>query len=53
MAAVVVLVPMLGRPHTVRPLRESLAASTDRARLLWICTEGDTDVLDATAGDPD
>ncbi len=48
---VVVLVPMLGRPHTVAPLRESLAASTDRARLLWICTEGDTDVLDATAGD--
>lgn len=48
---VVVLVPMLGRPHTVTPLRESLHASTDRARLLWICTDGDSDVIAATAGD--
>ncbi len=50
-ACVVVLVPMLGRPHTVAPLRESLAASTDRARLLWLLTEGDADVIDAVGGD--
>lgn len=33
------------------PLRTSLAESTDRARLLWLCTDGDRDVLDAVAGD--
>jgi len=38
---------MLGRPHTVDTVRTSLAASTDAARLVWICTAGDDDVLDA------
>lgn len=51
MAAVVVLVPMLGRPHTVAPLRESLAASTDRARLQWLVTSTDEDVIRAVRGD--
>lgn len=50
-AAVAVLVPMLGRPQTVDPLRESLAASTDKAHLVWIVTDTDTAVRDATAGD--
>lgn len=50
-AAVAVLVPMLGRPQTVAPLRESLAASTDKAHLVWIVTDTDTAVRDATAGD--
>lgn len=50
-ADVAVLVPMLGRPHTVAPLRESLAASTDRAHLVFICTEGDADVLAAVGDD--
>jgi hypothetical protein len=47
---VVVLVPMLGRAHLVNRLAGSLAASTDRARLLFICTEGDAEVLDAVTG---
>ncbi len=50
-AAVAVLVPMLGRPQTVGPLRESLAASTDQAHLVWIVTDTDTAVRDAVAGD--
>lgn len=44
---VVVLVPMLGRAHRVRPLLESLHASTGDARALFICHAGDTAVLAA------
>ena len=47
---VVVLVPMLGRPHAVEPLAESLAASTDDARILWIVSPDDRDVVAATRG---
>jgi len=43
----VVLVPMLGRAHRVRPLLESLHASTADARALFICHHGDTAVLRA------
>ncbi|MBK6887022.1 MAG: hypothetical protein IPH03_11760 [Tetrasphaera sp.] len=50
-ATVAVLVPMLGRPQSVDPLRESLAASTDQAHLVWIVTDTDTAVRKATAGD--
>lgn len=46
----VVVVPMLGRAAQVGRLADSLAASTDRARLLFACTEGDDDVLAAVAG---
>lgn len=46
----VVIVPMLGRAEQVPRLVESLAASTDRARLLFVCTSGDTDVIGAVAG---
>jgi hypothetical protein len=42
---VVVLVPMLGRAHRVRPLLASLAASTDQARALFVCHHNDVDVL--------
>lgn len=44
---VVVLVPMLGRAHRVRPLLESLHASTDQARLLFVCHHGDSEVMAA------
>lgn len=49
MADVVVLVPMLGRAHLVRPLLESLHASTGDARPLFICHRGDDAVLRAVA----
>lgn len=48
----VVVVPMLGRGHLMDRLRESLAASTDDARILWVVTGGDFDVLDRLSGDP-
>lgn len=41
---------MLGRPHAVEPLAESLAASTDDARILWIISPDDRDVIAATRG---
>lgn len=47
---VVVLTPMLGRPWTVEPLAASLAASTDRARLLFIVSDRDQPALAATDG---
>ncbi len=47
----VVVVPMLGRGHLMDRLRESLAASTDDARILWVVTGGDFDVLDRLDGD--
>ena len=50
MPRVAVLVPMLGRPHAVEPLAQSLAESTDDARILWLVTDTDRDVLAATRG---
>ena len=47
----VVIVPMLGRGHLMDRLRESLAASTDRARILWVVTAGDFNVLDELHGE--
>ena len=47
----VVIVPMLGRGHLMDRLRKSLAASTDDARILWVVTSGDFDVLDRLDGD--
>lgn len=47
----VVIVPMLGRGHLMDRLRVSLADSTDRARILWVVTSGDFDVLDHLGGD--
>ena len=53
MADCVVVVPMLGRSHMVASLADSLAASTDRARLLFVVSRGDVSVLDAVEGDHD
>lgn len=47
----VVIVPMLGRGHLMDRLRQSLAASTDRARILWVVTAGDFNVLDELHGE--
>lgn len=38
---------MLGRPQHVEPLSRSLHATTDRGRLLWLCSEADEDVIEA------
>ena len=46
----VVIVPMLGRAEQVDRLVVSLAASTERARPLFVCTTTDTEVLEAVAG---
>lgn len=40
----VILVPMLGRAHTVAPLLESIDASTPGVRVLFLVTPGDTGV---------
>ena len=53
MADCVVIVPMLGRAHMVEPLAASLAASTDRARLLFVVSRGDVSVLDEVDGSHD
>ena len=53
MADCVVIVPMLGRAHMVEALAASLAASTDRARLLFVVSRGDVSVLDAVDGSHD
>ena len=45
----VVIVPMLGRAGQADRLATSLADSTDRARLLFVCTDTDTEVLAAVA----
>jgi glycosyltransferase involved in cell wall biosynthesis len=43
----VVLVPMLGRPHHVGPLLESLDATVPDARVLFLVTPGDDEVIAA------
>lgn len=43
----VVVVPVLGRPHRVAPLAESLARTTDRARLLLVVDSDDIEELAA------
>jgi len=46
----VVVVPMKGRAGMVAALASSLAASTDRARLLFVVSAGDVSVLDEVHG---
>ena len=41
MIDVVVIAPVLGRPDNAGPLASSLAASTDRARLVFVCSPDD------------
>jgi len=45
----VVLVPMLGRPHRVAPLVDSLTATVPGARVLFCTSPGDTAVHEAIA----
>lgn len=40
-----ILVPMLGRPHRVRPLLESVWEATPRAEVVWLCTPTDRQVI--------
>ena len=42
-----VLVPVLGRPQNAQPLVDSLAASTDGARLTFVCSYEDDDQIRA------
>lgn len=44
---VVILVPMLGRPHRVQPLLESIDTTTPGARVLFCLTPGDNEVVAA------
>lgn len=46
-AALVILVPMLGRPHRVDPLLDSIEEATPAARVLFLTTPCDTAVTDA------
>lgn len=47
-ASVAVLVPMLGRPHRVAPLLESIDRATPESyRVLFVCTPGDMAVTEA------
>lgn len=50
MADCVVIVPMLGRAAMVQHLANSLARTTDRARLLFVVSQGDVSVLDEVHG---
>lgn len=42
-----ILVPVLRRPHRVQPLLDSIRATTDGCRVLWLATAGDTAQIDA------
>jgi hypothetical protein len=39
--AITVIVPVLNRPENTAPLLRSLEATTDRARVIFVCTPGD------------
>jgi hypothetical protein len=45
--AIAVIVPVLGRPQNAQPLVDSLAASTDRARLVFVVSPDDEDEITA------
>jgi hypothetical protein len=44
MEPIAILVPMLGRPHRVVPLLDSIRATTPHARVLFVVSPGDADV---------
>jgi glycosyltransferase involved in cell wall biosynthesis len=46
-ADVVVIVPVLRRPHRVRPLVDSILAATARCEILFIATDGDDPEIEA------
>lgn len=41
---VAILVPMLGRPHHIAPLLDSIRATTDGARVVFLCSPPDAEV---------
>ena len=45
MTDVAVIVPMLGRPHTIGPLVDSIRDTTPSARIIFGCSPGDVDVI--------
>ena len=48
------IIPMLTRPHRVEPLVESIRkATTVDHTILFMCTEGDDEVIEAVAEQPD
>lgn len=49
MSELAFLVPVLNRPHRVKPLVEAVRATTPDARLLFICDPGDRAEQDAIA----
>ena len=54
MAELVIIIPMLTRPHRVEPGIESIRAATSVDHtILFVCTEGDQAVIDAVAAHPD
>lgn len=46
---VAILVPMLHRPHRVAPLLDSITETAPDARVVFICSPADSEVLDAVA----
>ena len=54
MAELALIIPMLGRAHRVGPLIESIrSATTVDHKILFVCTEGDQEVIDAVEAQPD
>lgn len=47
MTDLAIVVPMLGRPHRVAPLIESIEATTPHARVVFVCSPDDRHVHDA------
>lgn len=45
MSELAILVPVLGRPHRVKPFLDSVRASTPDAMTLFICSPGDEDEI--------
>lgn len=48
--SVAIVIPMLGRPHTVAPLVESILATTPDPHIMFGCSTGDLDVIRAVDG---
>lgn len=54
MTDLAVLVPVLARPHRVRPLLDAIATTTPGCRVLFICDpddRGEQDAIDAAGGE--
>lgn len=53
MAELVILLPVLGRPHRVKPVTESIRKATPDARIFFICSPGDDAMIEQVLKDPD